>query len=334
MKKEFIIGVDVSKDKLDLCLVKHGSSDFLEEKVIVNQPSSIQKFFKRIVQKYSISNVLVCLENTGHYGLYLCCVIEEMGIDYTMVPALEIKQSQGMTRGKSDKVDAQRIAIYAWRYADKIKLTKLPSKEVLVIKSLLTTREQYVKISTQLHNSLKSHQIIAGLLDNTTVVDSVKSQLSLIKAEIAKLDDNILQLIKLDSTVNKNFDLLKSIKGIGPLTALALILSSNNFTLIKDGRKFNSYAGIAPFKKESGLSNKGSRVSHLANKRVKTLLHNGACSAVVHDPDLKSYYLRKLEEGKPKMAVLNAVACKLVYRAYAVINRQTPFVNLYQHTFA
>ena len=75
-------------------------------------------------------------------------------------------------------------------------------------------------------------------------------------------------------------------------------------------------------------------VSSLANKRVKALLHNGACSAITHDNELKLYYKRKLAEGKNKMSVLNAVACKLVYRAFAVIKRQSPYVNLIQYKVA
>lgn len=111
MKKEIIIGIDVSKDKLDLCLLPVGSSTPLEMKVISNQSESIAKYLKLIDKRYKRDNILVCLEDTGHYGLELCLELQQMKFDYTLVPALEIKNSVGMTRGKTDQIDAQRIAM-------------------------------------------------------------------------------------------------------------------------------------------------------------------------------------------------------------------------------
>ena len=278
--------------------------------------------------------MLVCLEHTGYYGLQLCDTLQELNIDYTAVPALEIKQSQGMTRGKSDPVDAKRIAIYAWRYADKIRLTNLPTKDLLLMKGMLSVRDQFVSISVQLQNSLKAHSIAFKVIGDNSIIKTISKQLESIKEEIKRLDDKILALVMNNDDIRKNFELLKSVKGIGSITAVNLILVTKNFTAIKDGRKFNAYAGIAPFKNESGNHIKGSRISHLANTKVKALLHNGACTAINYDAELRNYYLRKLEEGKAKLSVLNAVACKLVYRAFATVNRQTPYLNLYKNNFA
>jgi transposase len=334
MKKEIIIGIDVSKDKLDLCLLPVGSSTPLEMKVINNQSESIGKYLKLMDKRYKRDNILVCLEHTGHYGLELCLELQQMRFDYTLVPALEIKNSVGMTRGKTDQIDAQRIAAYAWRFIDKIQLTTLPTNELILMKELLALRDQNVKMSIQLQNSLKVHSIASNLLKNDMVVNRITNQINIIKNEIAEIEQQLQELVNANESIKQNFNLLKSIKGIGPITAMVLILTTQNFKRITDGRKYNSYAGLAPFKYESGNMNKGSKVSPLANKNIKRLLHNGACSAVNHDKELKAYYNRKLEEGKAKMSILNAVACKLVYRVFAVINRQTPYVNLYQNNFA
>ena len=66
---------------------------------------------------------------------------------------------------------------------------------------------------------------------------------------------------------------------------------------------------------------------------MKTLLYNAANSAAQHDPELRGYYLRKKDEGKHHQLVMNAIACKLVGRVFAVIKRQTPFVETYVNNF-
>lgn len=334
MKKELIIGIDVSKDKLDLCLLPVGSTTATELTVISNHPEKIAKYLNRIDKRYKKQHILVCLEHTGHYGLELCLVLQQMEFDYSMVPALEIKNSVGMTRGKTDQVDALRIATYGWRFIDKIRLTTLPTNALLLMKELLALRDQNVKTSVQLQNSLQSHKIASKLLKNDMVVDRIKNQFKGIKKEIHEIEQQLSDLINSDQSLKNNFSLLVSIKGVGPIIAMVLIVTTQNFSKITDGRKYNSYAGLAPFKHESGKMNKGARVSNLANKNVKRLLRNGASSAVSYDKELKAYYRRKQEEGKKNASILNAVACKLVYRVFAVIKRQTPFVNLYQNNFA
>ena len=334
MKKNYFIGIDVSMEKLDVCLLAKGSELPLEELIIKNEASDIQKYFKRIIKKWGKDEMFVCLEHTGHYGLLLCAILQQLDIAYAAVPALEIKRTQGISRGKTDKIDARRIATYAWRYEDKLKETVLPSEQLILIKELVSVRDQFVKMSTQLQNSLKSHQIVSKVINNAVVIKVIKSQITQLKSQIEEIEQKLVRIVEENESIKKNYDLLKSVNGIGPVTAIALIVSTHNFQRITDGRKFNTYTGIAPFENKSGKTDKGARVSNLANKKMKALLHNGACSAIAHDEELKVYYKRKLDEGKHKMSVLNAIACKLVYRAFAVIKRQTPYVNLYQHKFA
>ena len=114
-----------------------------------------------------------------------------------------------------------------------------------------------------------------------------------------------------------------------------MLVSTNNFTGFENGRKYACYSGIAPFPNESGSSIKGkTKVSHLANKKIKTLLSNGANSAKSYDPEIKAYYQRKIKEGKDHKSVINAISCKLVNRVFAVVKRQTPYVSTYQQKIA
>ena len=79
---------------------------------------------------------------------------------------------------------------------------------------------------------------------------------------------------------------------------------------------------------QSGISIKGkTKVSHMANKKLKTNLHLAALTAIKFDPELKAYYDRKVLEGKPKMCVINAVRFKLLARVVSVIKNDREYVK-------
>ena len=111
-----------------------------------------------------------------------------------------------------------------------------------------------------------------------------------------------------------------------------MIVLTNNFTNFQNPRKFNCYAGLAPFEHTSGNSIKGkTKTSKLRNKKIKTVLFNGANSAIIYDEELKAYYKRKKEQGKAHNSIINSVCCKIVYRMFAVVKREQPFVNLVRY---
>lgn len=121
--------------------------------------------------------------------------------------------------------------------------------------------------------------------------------------------------------------LLNSIKGIGPQTALALIILTEGFTLFNSWRKFASYAGTAPFPNQSGTFNDRTKTSKLANKRIKTLLTLCAGTSIQYSTEMKNYYQKRISEGKSKMSTLNIIRNKLLSRAFAVVNRNSRYVD-------
>jgi len=106
-------------------------------------------------------------------------------------------------------------------------------------------------------------------------------------------------------------------------------LKTGAFEKITQARKLACYVGVAPFAKQSGISIFGrNRVSQFADKELKRLLHLGAMSAIRLDNVFRKYYLRKVEEGKNKMSVLNAVRNKMIHTIYALIRKKEAFKNL------
>ena len=137
-------------------------------------------------------------------------------------------------------------------------------------------------------------------------------------------------MVRQDEQIDKKIKLVQSIKGIGPVTAVALLVYTKSFDRFENAKQLACYCGVVPFKKTSGSSVKyKSTVSPFANKKLKKLLHLCALSAIKNDKELYLYFERKVKEGKNKMSVINAVRNKLVHRVYAVLRDERMFEENY-----
>lgn len=320
-KPKVIIGADISKRSIDLSVHPHG-----EHLRISNDPPG----FKQVIQllrklKLRSNGLIMVMEYTGWYSSNFERFLFKRGIPFSKVNPVDIKYSIGVTRGKSDKVDASRIARYAAEKLDRLKIYEAPSKSLEDLSMLNTSRDKLVRTRAGLKNSIEMFKN-AGLSDSHT---AVQSQLRIIKAldkEIKKLDHQIEETIKQEERLKKNYDLLTSIKGVGPVVATNVLVKTKNFTRFTNSRKFACYCGVAPFEHSSGTSIQGKRrVSHMADKHMKTLLNLVAQIAIQRDPELQKFYQRKVDSGYAKMSALNIIRNKLLGRMFAVIKRQTPY---------
>jgi transposase len=330
MEKLFV-GIDISKEKIDVSFCLHPSMEITESFNLTNSHTGINELVKKLKKQMRKYDLWVCFEHTGHYGFLLAHKLNLDSIPFSAVPAIEIKQSIGIVRGKNDQIDAARIAKYAATHHFKLKQTELPSNNLLKIRQLITYRDQLVQTSTQFKNSLKSYQISNSVIDNSLIITDIELKIESLKNDIQRLESSIEEIINGEPELKTNFNKITKIKGIGLLIASNMIIYTNNFKDIVNPRKFNCYAGLAPFEHKSGSSIFGkTKTSQLRNKTLKRLLFSGATSAARNDGQLRQYYQRKKAEGKHHMSVLNAIACKLVYRVFAVVKRDTEFVNFAQ----
>jgi len=329
------IGIDISKAHLDVAVVDQAGKCLLAKIQIKNTKKGIKELLATLGKSdVSLDLSWFCFEHTGSYGLLLCHLLQESKLTYSVVPALEIKKSIGIQRGKNDQVDALRIATYACMFKNKLKPHQMPSQVLHQLKDLFTYRQQLVNMSSQFKNSLKHYKLTCSFTQDLAICQDIEQQLESLVKRIKDVEEKIKNVLKLDKQIAQNVELAQSVKGIGLMTTVYMLITTNNFQSFQSARQFNCYAGIAPFEHSSGSSIRGrTKVSHLGNKKMKTLLYNGANSAAQFDPELKQYYQRKRNEGKPHQLVINAVACKLVTRVFAVIKRQQPFIQAYAFHF-
>jgi len=333
MKFTYFIGVDISKDSFDVCFCSEQHPDrFVHQKFANSAVGCRQLLMWLKRQKLALDQCFFPMEHTGWYTLELCCFLQDQQLAFALYSPLHLKRSLGITRGKNDRVDAQRIAHYAFLHRHELQSTQLPSASLLKLKNLFAFRERLIKSQTSLKQTIKDLKDTAHLVDNKFIIKESEKQLKLVKEQVSQTEKHVENTIKEDDQLQTTLRLLCSIPGIGLVTAVALILATNNFTAFSDSRKFASYCGVAPFEHTSGTSIRGrTKTSHLANKRIKTLLSNGAATAIQFDEELKAYFHRKVAEGKPKMVVINAVRAKLINRVFATINRGTEYVVFKQY---
>jgi len=329
MKFKEALGIDVSKKTIDVILHLDGS---------YHQFNNTVKGFKEMLQWQKkltglpINQVLICFEHTGLYSLPMAVFFSEQRITFCMESALQIKRSLGLVRGKNDKVDAKRIAAYAYLRREQLKAFFLPSKGILRLQKLLSVRETMVKQRAGYIGSMKEYKCMLKQKDYEPLFTVHNKMIHYLSKQIATIEKEITELIADDEKMNVLYHLMISIKGVGVILASNLLVVTNCFMGFTDSRKFACYAGIAPFEKQSGTSlNTKSKVSHFANKKIKSLLNLSASSAIQCDPELKAYYKRRVENGKSKMSTLNIVRNKIVHRIFAVVKRGTPYVPLYQY---
>ena len=161
----------------------------------------------------------------------------------------------------------------------------------------------------------------------TPQTERAKRLIAQLKELIAEVEAEMKSVLGQDAEVMHNYELLNSIKGVGPVNATAVIISTDNFKAFDNARQYACYVGIAPFPHSSGTSVRGkTKVSKFANADIKAVLSQAAKSAVVYNPELRRYFERKMAEGKHYGCVLNAVKFKLVLRMFAVVRNDRKYV--------
>jgi len=331
MENFYFIGVDVSKKKLDFCVMFEGK--ILREEQVSNHQHAVAGFINELKKDFGMENekFLICAEHTGQYTFPLVCACKSVECRLWLENPSQIKYSSGMQRGKNDKVDAKRIAIYATRFGDKVQYYDSPTEQIERLKQLERERVLYTTDLAKYKAQLTDQK---GYMPEDIYHKKAKRLEGLmneLQAAIGAITAEMEDIISSTEVLDRQMKLLKSIDGVGKVIALNMIIETEAFTRFNDPRKFCCHAGVAPFSYSSGSSQHSkNKISHRANKNIKRLLHMAAvCITHRTSGELKTYYLRKVDEGKNKMLVINALRAKIIARMFAVIKRNEFYYPIY-----
>lgn len=321
------VGIDFSKEKFNACLMSADGA-VMGECELPNSKSGCLKLMRwtkkmsGLGKSFNPSDVLYCGEHTGMYSIGLADYLHGKGLKVWLENALMIKYGSGFQRGKSDKADAETIALYARNFyrPDKTLLYEPASAELRVLRSLFSFHQRIVKERVALGNIMQSRAMDAS----TTVMADIRRRHGQDREDESRIKKEMTRLMAESRSLCENYAILTSFPGIGPINAAAFLIFTGNFTLFTDPRKFACHCGVAPFSRESGTSvHSRPRVSHFAQHLVKAILTEAAKSAIIHNPVIRDYADRLRAKGKHEGIVLNNVKDKIIHIVFKMIATKT-----------
>jgi len=325
MKFTHFLGIDVSKKTFDAAFLVGSKKHYLGQ--FTNDRKGISSFIKELkTNGCTTKNSLICMEHTGIYAHLLLEVLYGKKWSIWLEQALQIKKSLGNQRGKNDRVDAERIAEYAYRFHDKASLWQPPRKEIVRLRQLVSLRARFMKVRKMLVVPVAElGEFLGKEVEklNSKVIDRLKDQ-------IKQVEQKIEELINDDAHLQRLQQIITSVDGVGKVTAWQMLIVTNEFKSFDSAKKFACYSGVVPFDHSSGSSIYARpKVSYQANKKMKELLHLAALSATVMTGEINDYYERKVAEGKSKMLVLNNIRNKLIHRIFTCVKQNRKYEKIY-----
>ena len=322
--KTIFLGIDVSKETLDLAI--RGTKNHIR---VANSSEGFKQLLAWLkALGITLPECWFVFEHTGGYEYRLVQFCASKGIIFSRIGGLEIKKSLGLQRGKNDKIDATRIAEYAYEKREKIQPQSPCDPAITRLKLLLCQRSAFVKDKKANENRVKEVVAMMDFNKNDSLIKHYHQAVRFNEKMIDRVEKDIMKLVQEEESLANNYILLTTIPGIGNVNAWMTIAYTENFTRFTSARKYGSYCGVVPYDHESGKSIKGkSRVSHMANKQIKSTLFMAAKASVQHDPEMKEYYLKSELRGKHHMTIMNNVKFKLILRMFAVVNNREIYVK-------
>lgn len=322
MKYNYSIGVDIGKNKLDVFVTRG------EKKVTHTTISNDKKGFKVLQQalkkaQVPLSEALFCAVDRGYYTYPLLTWIRDNKLDLWLERPVAIKKSNELVSEKSDTVDAESMASYAYKNQDSCDLWLPPRGAIDTLQKLSWLKETLLGF-------IHEYSFPPKEIDDKEISNPFKNISIAFKKDLEALEKKISICIKKDDDMSRFFNILISVPGIGSVTANALIAATNGFTKITEPRRMAYFIGIAPTEHTSERSVSGKhRFLSFTSKKLKKMLRIAAMTAIRSPGELTTFYERLIAKGKAEQIVINVLCRKLIDRIYACVKRDQKYNKNY-----
>lgn len=322
-----IYGIDLAKSKFDVSFSHPGAEGnvtVLEHKVVGNTFTDISKFLSKLP-----SDATVVAEHTGVYGDNLLKMCTDRNVRTAFVGGYVIHTYRSSPdRRKTDERDCALLREFGERFYDKLRFTTFPGEALYELQQLASQRGRIVEEKKRLTTAARTEEFRP--YSSLAIHRSNERIINFLDEEIRQIESEILSIIENDKELKRNYDIITSVKGVGMVTAVDIIVNTRNFTKITTAREYASYAGTAPFEKASGTMDKGAHVSSIGCKRAKCLLYMCAESSRRFNKEMKLYYERRTAiDKKHHFYVLNAIANKLLRIIFTLVKKGETFDEKY-----
>jgi transposase len=305
---EIIVGIDVSKDRLDVHVVPSGEAFRLG-----NDHAGVEDLVRRLA---ALSPSVVGLEATGSFERLAVAALAGAGLAVVVLNPAQVRAYANALgkRAKTDPIDAAVIAAFV--AATKPELRPLRDTETRALAELVARRRQIVQMIVAEENRART-------LTARQAQNSIKRLLTALRRELASLDADTDDHIRKSPIWRVNEKLLSSVPGVGPVVARSLIAEMPELGSL-DRRQIAALAGLAPWTRQSGKW-RGKSFIGGGRSRVRAVLFMAALVAIRHNPVLKAFRDRLVAAGKPKIVAVVATMRKLLTILNAIIRDQKPW---------
>jgi transposase len=303
-----VVGIDVSKDRLDV-VVRPGGEVFVVER----NASGVDRLIERM---RTLSPDIVALEATGGFETVVAAALAAAAVPVVVVNPAQIRafaKAIGQ-RAKTDPIDAGVIAHFA--EATRPEPRKLADEATRLLADLVARRRQIIEMIGA--ESQREKRISVPRLRK-----SIRRVIGMLEKELAELDGDIDTSVRGSPAWREKENLLASVPGVGPVISRTLIADLPELGTLSR-KQIAALAGLAPFTRQSGQC-KGRSFIGGGRTSVRTALFMGALTAMRHNPVLKDFFDRLIAAGKPKMAAIIAVARKLLTILNAIVRDKRPW---------
>ena len=307
--EQVYVGIDVAKDRLDVHLRPSG-----EAFAVARDGKGLEELSVRLS---GLEVALVVLEATGGFEVTVAAALCATGLPLAVVNPRQVRDFARATGrlAKTDALDAAAIAHFA--EAVRPEPRPVPDEQARALGELVTRRRQIVEMMTAERNRRKR-------LASRRMVKSVDRLLKALQRELSDLETDLDDTIRKTPAWRQAEDLLKTVPGIGDVTARTLIADLPELGTLSR-RRIAALVGVAPFNRDSGTM-RGKRTVWGGRASVRASLYMAALSASRCNPTLKRFYQRLTEAGKPKKIALTALMRKLLTILNAILRDGKPWL--------
>lgn len=327
---EFFIGIDVGSEAMAVAIFSKPGQPLITLEKVENSLTGFKRLLDWVTGHHvTCTNAVFCLEATGVYGESLVYFLQAQGFRIAIEPPLKVKRAFQQNGRKTDAVDSQQIAEYAFRFQDELNFWKPNPDVVEQTRVLLTLWDQFTGQITSSQNALKAFQ--RKQVKTPLAEKLLQENVERLKANKKAIEKEIKHLVDSEPSYKDVIKAMVSVPGVGLLLAASLFVFSNGFSRDLNPKKVASFLGICPFEHQSGSSiDRKPHSRGFGPSRMRKLLHLAARSVATHNPDFKNYFHRKVAQGKPKMVVLNNIGNKLLKITCTLAKSKTSFNPTYR----
>lgn len=291
------IGVDISKDKLDVYIWENK-----EYRIFNNNMAGVQEFIKWIKLYKKIKNIV--FEASGGYENDLKVAIENNKLKFWLVDPRLVRyfiKSEGI-KAKTDKIDAKMLAHFAFvKNAKYDSITNTP--EEVLLKSYVERRRQLIDMKQSETNRLRKPK-------SNLQKSNIQEHIDYLKQKIVEIENEIDNIMNSSEIIKEKEEVLTSVPGFGKISSASLISELPEIGKISN-KEISALVGVAPYNKQSG-SYQGKQMTAGGRRSPRRTLYMSTLVAIRYNFVIKDFYQKLIAEGKQKKVAIVACMRKLI----------------------